>query len=894
MRPRYPVLALTYANNQLYLDVDDGSTVTDFLPAERARGITIQSAAITFHWPPLTASPPLPSKDKQDNTDQWLSEPPKARRSSVPHTINLIDTPGHADFTFEVVRSLRVLDGAVCILDGVAGVEAQTEKVWTQAANHQIPRIIYVNKLDRDGAAFGKTVRDVATRLKGWPAVCQIPWWSERKDKLIGVGDAINLRGLRWKGGDGRAIDALDLKTLNDTDPPFAAELRKARVALVELLSEHDDEIVEAFFACEEDHLAIQAMDILNALRNCVLRPSQIIIPIFAGASFRNVGVQPLLDSVVELLPSPIERPDPEIGIGNSRGGLMELIQCKPNMLTSELQGTDGKKKKKGAAKAADKLIPMVQHLECCALAFKVVNEARRGVLVYVRIYSGSIRYGSLLFNTNLQVSEKVPRLFRMYASDAVEVSALHEGEIGVITGLRHARTGDTLIVYSGKQSKHGPPSPFNTLQLRPIEVPPPVFFTSIEPHSLSEEKHLSDMLAIVLREDPSLNVTIDPESGQTHLAGMGELHLEIARDRLIEDFKVKASAGKIQIGYREAILAASAACTETFDRRVANKDVKAACTASILPLRDDVAADSDASESFTNTSELPDSNYLFVTIPNLDPEGQPLSDDGPALPSDLTIENILTAFRAGTSVALARGLQHLYAIHSAHVRLTFDLEKHLFSNTNLSALTNAARLAVRAALKSAVASYNGGSFEGSVLMEPVMKAIITVNERHLGPVVQDLSAARGAQVLSLDGELDVDADTESSSNSSAGAGTTTSSTAVTSSPTTSSSLSPIDLSRVYAPPDPFGPIIASTSFSPSSSPSTSKPTAISPSTLEDNPRQIVARVPLKEMVGYLKHLRSLTGGRGTFVMSFDRFERMSLQRQRLVLAEGLGEYHHR
>ena len=787
-----------------------------------------------------------------------------------------------------------MLDGAVCILDGVAGVEAQTEKVWTQAANHQIPRIIYVNKLDRNGAAFGKTVRDVATRLKGWPAVCQIPWWSERKDKLIGVGDAINLRGLRWKGGDGRAIDALDLKTLNDTDPAFAAELRKARVALVELLSEHDDEIVEAFFACEEDHLAIQAMDILNALRNCVLRPSQIIIPVFAGASFRNVGVQPLLDNVVELLPSPIERPDPEIGIGNSRGGLMELIQGKPNMLTSELQGTDRKKKKKGAAKAADMLTPMVQHLECCALAFKVVNEARRGVLVYVRVYSGSIRYGSLLFNTNLQVSEKVPRLFRMYASDAVEVSALHEGEIGVITGLRHARTGDTLIVYSGKQSKHGPPSPFNTLQLRPIEVPPPVFFTSIEPHSLSEEKHLSDMLAIVLREDPSLNVTIDPESGQTHLAGMGELHLEIARDRLIDDFKVKASAGKIQIGYREAILAASAACTETFDRRVANKDVKAACTASISPLRDDVAADSDASELFTNTFELPDSNYLFVTIPNLDPEGQPLSDDGPALPSDLTIENILTAFRAGASVALARGLQHLYAIHSAHVRLTFDLEKHLFSNTNLSALTNAALLAVRAALKSAVASYNGGSSEGSVLMEPVMKAIITVNERHLGPVVQDLSAARGAQVLSLDGELDVDADTESSSDTSAGAGTTTSSTAVTSSPTTSSSLSPIDISRVYAPPDPFGPIIASTSFSPSSSPSTSKPTAISPSTLEDNPRQIVARVPLKEMVGYLKHLRSLTGGRGTFVMSFDRFERMSLQRQRLVLAEGLGEYHRR
>ena len=187
--------------------------------------------------------------------------------------------------------------------------------------------------------------------------------------------------------------------------------------------------------------------------------------------------MQPLLDAIVELLPSPIERPDPDLGVGSSRRGLTELLQGKSDILPPEPQGTGSKKKKKGTAKAADKYAPTVQHLKSCALAFKVVNEARRGVLVYVRVYSGSIEHGSLLFNTTLQVSEKVTRLFRIYASDAVEVSALHEGEIGVITGLRHARTGDTLIVYTGKVTRHGPPSPFNTLQLRPIEVPPPVFF---------------------------------------------------------------------------------------------------------------------------------------------------------------------------------------------------------------------------------------------------------------------------------------------------------------------------------------------------------------------------------------------------------------------------------
>ena len=239
-------------------DVDEGSTVTDFLPAERARGITIQSAAITFHWPPL--DPKAPVIEAPTSFDTSL-------RSLIPHQVNLIDTPGHADFTFEVLRSLRVLDGAVCILDGVAGVEAQTEKVWTQAGNYDIPRIIFVNKLDRDGAAFSRTVKEIGGRLHGWPAVCQIPWWKDGRGSFIGVGDAVHLRGLLWQGAtDGSQIKPFNLSELDGSDRAFAAEIKKARIALVELLSEHDDGMVEQFLEHDENHLAIPAAQIIQSL----------------------------------------------------------------------------------------------------------------------------------------------------------------------------------------------------------------------------------------------------------------------------------------------------------------------------------------------------------------------------------------------------------------------------------------------------------------------------------------------------------------------------------------------------------------------------------------------------------------------------------------------------
>ncbi|KAF2996065.1 Ribosome-releasing factor 2, mitochondrial [Curvularia kusanoi] len=812
-------------------DVDEGSTVTDFLPAERARGITIQSAAITFHWPPQEPGANLP---KAPASFDSISP------STFPHNVNLIDTPGHADFTFEVLRSLRVLDGAVCILDGVAGVEAQTEKVWTQAGNYQIPRIIFVNKLDRVGAAFSRTVKEIGVRLHGWPAICQIPWWKGGNGDFVGVGDVVNLRGMLWQpGGDGRDIRPFSLEELEKTDTTFAEEIKKARVALVEILSEHDDAMVESFLEHDEDHLAIPALHIWQSLRRVTLQSSQAVIPVFAGASFRNIGVQPLLDATVDLLPTPLERPDPEISISGQNSTLSALLSA-----SATTKPTKSPKKPQNSKSLA---IPEVKNLAACALAFKVVNDVKRGVLVYVRVYSGSLDKGSTLYNTTLGVAERAPRLLKMYANDAVEVDSIGPGQIGVITGLKHARTGDTLIVYRGLQMKGTPAGGLNTLQLRPINVPPPVFFTSIEPHSLSEQKHVHESLSILLREDPSLHLSIDEESGQTHLAGMGDLHLEIARDRLLNDFKAKARIGKIEIGYRETITSATSPYTYELDKPIAGKQAKATVVASVEPADDGMVILGTQTESeiedgpFETTFKLPDNNTLSISHPNL--SSRDSASHKSHLPPHLSLLGVLHSLQAGASAALARGPFNGFPVANTRVHIDLDADTQLFPDTTPTALSMATRAAINTSLRSSI------SASPASLMEPVMNVTIFVHESSLGAVVQDISSARGGQVLSLDG-----------SDSLAAA-------------TSTEDLPRIDPNLIYTPPDPF-----------------SSGTGDVGSGLADSQRQIVARVPLKEMVGYLNHLRALTGGRGTFVMSVDGFEKMGSQRQKEVL-ESMREF---
>ncbi|KAH8702468.1 ribosome-releasing factor 2, mitochondrial [Talaromyces proteolyticus] len=824
-------------------DVDDGSTVTDFLPAERARGITIQSAAITFHWPPRGTTSEVDNLSGQGLDAKGLP------RSAASHTVNLIDTPGHADFTFEVLRSLRILDGAVCILDGVAGVEAQTEKVWHQASTYRIPRIVYVNKLDRDGAAFGRTVREVGSRLHGWPAVCQIPWFEGGDGRFTGIADAVSLTGLLWnEAGDGKSVKAFDLAGLEAENSKLANELKRARVALVELLSEHDENMVEKFLDHEEDHLAVPSIDILRSLRKCLLDPANTIIPVFAGASFRNMGVQPLLDAVTNLLPGPIESPDPEINVGNTTGSLGQLLSGN-FVVEKNTEAVTGKskQKKKAATPAASGNNNPAASLESCSLAFKVVSDAKRGVLVYVRVYSGSLNRQSLLYNTNLNVTEKAPRLFKMYANDAVEVESISAGHIGVVAGLKYARTGDTLISCTG--GKMNPPEPLNTLQLRPIDVPPPVFFASIEPHSLSEERSMQDALALLLREDPSLHVTVDEDSGQTLLSGMGELHLEIARDRLVKDFKAKATMGRIEIGYRECALSHSVAVTKTFDREIAGRKGKAGCTAVVQPY--DPAEEQLGLPENTIFAEIRDGNQIVICAPGLDiVTDKHDREQSSKLPSHLDVNAFRASLFNGALSALSRGPQFTFPVHSTRVTLTCDVGEHLFgSESSASAISAAARLATQAALRDLITTSPNNS---TALMEPLMNVIISVDEASLGAVVHDISSARGGHIISLDEAIPITTALDATS----GVGDEV----------------VIDVRKIYAPPDPFeSPRIEDGSSMQASA---------------NQPRTITAKVPLKEMVGYLKHLRSLTAGRGTFVMHVDRFEKMSAPRQKAVLAD--------
>ena len=631
--------------------------------------------------------------------------------------------------------------------------------------------------------------------------------------QFIGVGDAVNLCAMKWEeGGDGKVISTFALDALIEEDPNLRLEIIRARAALIESLCEYDEQLLETWLDCGDDSMAIPAQAIKDSLRRCIIDGSGRLVPVFAGASFRNIGVQPLLDAVNDLLPDPTERPDPTVSLGTIKGGLSDLLSGKLAIMPTL---------NKALARKAATQKSLVSQIDGCALAFKVVNDLKRGVLVYVRVYSGSINRNAALWNTNLHVTERAQRLLQMQASDAVEISHIGTGQIGVIAGLKHARTGDTLMSFPGISPKTGPPAPLDTLQLRPIDVPPPVFFAAVEPNSLSEEKNVADILTLLLREDPSLHMNIDEESGQMLISGMGELHLEIARDRLVNDFKAKATMGSIEISYRECVLYDTAFHKVIFDRDVAGKKGKAGCEAKVQPIS--------PQQTPTENSVVRDGNTITIDVSApLDIEGEPI------LPHELSLSVIQAALVNGAVAALARGPRRGFPLHDTHITLRFDpLHDFFGADTSPAALSSSARLAVQTALQSAFSSNQIG------LMEPVMNVVISCDESSLGTIVHDLSSARGGHVLSLDSDENSTSSTDNAQ--------------------------PIDTARIYAPPDPF----ASSDGIHSSGPGQS--------------RQVTATVPLKEMVGYLKHLRSLTGGRGTFIMSVDKFERLSGPREKSV-----------
>lgn len=367
----------------------------DYLPAERDRGITITSAAITFNW--------------------------------ANHKVNLIDTPGHADFTFEVIRSIRVLDGAVTILDGVAGVEAQTEKVWKQASEMEIPKIVFVNKMDRQGAGFSRTVREVVSKLNTQVAILNYPFFEGGKldTPFRGVVDVLEKKIIQWEeGSDGKDVKIMDISEVDGV----AEECEKARTALIETLSELDDDLVEHYLEVG-DYMEVSSAEIKKALRKATF--ARKIVPVLCGASFRNIGVQPLLESIIEYLPAPTERPAPQAiakGLTTKKGKKLISLPDQP----------------------VD--IDINNKTLTTALAFKVVNDPKKGLMVYVRVYSGSLNSNSSVLNSTTGKKERVMKLFQMHADEAIEVQSVKAGNIGVLIGTKDIRTGDTIVSHGWKK----------------------------------------------------------------------------------------------------------------------------------------------------------------------------------------------------------------------------------------------------------------------------------------------------------------------------------------------------------------------------------------------------------------------------------------------------------
>lgn len=483
-------------------DVDDGDTVTDFMAQERERGITIQSAAVTFDW--------------------------KGYR------VNLIDTPGHVDFTLEVERCLRVLDGAVAVFDASAGVEAQTLTVWKQADKHKIPRICFLNKMDKTGASFNYAVESIKEKLKAKPLILQLPIGEAKTFK--GLVDVVNKEKLLWNSNSDDGKDFERKPLLEASDPELLKETIEARNALIEQVADLDDEFADFVLGeFSENFDLVPAEKLQTAIHRVTL--AQAAVPVLCGSALKNKGVQPLLDAVTMYLPSPEER---EYGF---------------------LQWYKG---------------------DLCALAFKVLHDRQRGPLVFLRVYSGTLTPQLAIHNINRNCTERMSRLLLPFADQHVEIPSLTAGNIALTVGLKQTATGDTIV--SSKSSalaaarragrgekRHGRNSEAESLLLAGVEIPEPVFFCTIEPPSVAKQPDLDHALERLQREDPSLKVRLDPDSGQTVLCGMGELHIEIIHDRIKREYGLETYLGPLQVAYRETILN-SVRATDTLDRTLGDK----------------------------------------------------------------------------------------------------------------------------------------------------------------------------------------------------------------------------------------------------------------------------------------------------------------------------------
>ena len=492
-------------------DVHDGNTTTDFMIQERERGITIQSAAISCEW--------------------------------GKHAINIIDTPGHVDFTMEVERSLRVLDGAVCVFCAVGGVQPQSETVWRQADRYNVPRIAFINKMDRMGADFQRVVGELRDKLKAEASPVELPIGKEETFK--GVVDLITMKGIIYdEASEGKTF------TVGDIPADMLEEAELARAELVEKIADLDEGVMETFL----ENGDLTAEEIYPAIRRLVVAGK--MVPVLCGTSLKDKGVQPLLDAICAYLPSPLDR---------------------PSVAATDLKTGESVLRKQ----SDDELLT--------SLVFKIATDPYVGKLFFVRVYGGVLKKGANAYNPRTKKRERIMKIVRLFADDQIEVEELKAGDIGALVGLKDCTTGDTLC------------AEMKPCYLERITAPQPVMFLAIEPKSSADKDKLVESMKALAAEDPTCQVREDEETGQTILSGMGELHLEILVDRLKREFKCAANVGKPMVSYVETVTA-TGTTKFTFDRELGGKRHAVTLSLAVKPLERGEGIAISLSRDFKNT----------------------------------------------------------------------------------------------------------------------------------------------------------------------------------------------------------------------------------------------------------------------------------------------------
>jgi elongation factor G len=593
--------------------VDDGTTVTDWMEQERERGITIVSAAVTAMW--------------------------------NDYIVNIIDTPGHIDFTAEVQRSLRVLDGGIVIFDAVQGVEPQSETVWRQANRYHVPRICFVNKMDRVGSSFERTIVSIRERLGANPVAMQLPIGNE--SDFCGVVDLLEENALVWQDETGATPEQREIP------PEMKSAVDEFRSQMIEQIAETDEELTLKYLEGE----AISKDELKTALREAVIEGT--IAPVYCGSSLKNKGVQPLLDAVVDYLPSPLDIPD--------------VVGTKPDSDETQTR-------------------PAEDDAPLSALVFKIVTDPYVGRLAYFRVYSGKITKGSTVYNTSKGKRERVGRLLRMYADHREDLDEVLAGDIGAVLGMKDTFTGDTLSDAA------------NTIILENITFPEPVIFVAIEPRTMADQDKMSEALKKLSEEDPTFRVTVDDQTGQTLISGMGELHLEVLVDRMLREFKVQANVGRPRVAYRETISREVEDVVERYVKQTGGRGQFAHVEISLKP-------------------GDPGSGIIFENAVR-----------GGAIPTEF-----IPAVEKGVREAAEGGVLAGYPITDIEITLD-DGSFHEVDSSDM-----AFKMAGSMAFKEGVQRGK------PILLEPMMKAEIIVPEANVGDVTGDLSARR-ASIDSLEG----------------------------------------------------------------------------------------------------------------------------------------------